>query len=365
MTDKVREALNKIASWTQTEGLLWWQIEARAALAVLDAPAEGEVWRDMDSAPKDGTKFDVWYFEHFDTPAHRVTDVYWSDVQDDFCTDGSYGPEEPTPLMAFPRPAYWHLIPSPPGATLMSGLDEKGLIEPCGGCGEADPAKRCLNCHHEFFPNRRASAPPAPDGVVERLRKHYDHARITHHFKAAYTIEEVSATLSAQEAEIERLRKELAEEQETWPKWAAEICKCLRGYGVDPGDEEGWDLPAQFEDWVRGVVENETARAESAEAEVARLESDISRANHALETALSEHAEMRDALTVEVARLRKVVERAKEVVAPFADISDLVDSEMEGVADTDEFELLFHDYLLAKWPLSTFRAARQFDEEVK
>jgi hypothetical protein len=114
MTDKVREALNKIASWTQTEGLLWWQIEARAALAVLDAPAEGEVWRDMGSAPKDGTKFDVWYFEHFDTPAHRVTDVYWSDVQDDFCTDGSYGPEEPTPLMAFPRPAYWHLIPSPP-----------------------------------------------------------------------------------------------------------------------------------------------------------------------------------------------------------------------------------------------------------
>jgi hypothetical protein len=41
-TQKVRDALNKIASWTQTEGLLWWQIEARAALAALDAPAEGE-----------------------------------------------------------------------------------------------------------------------------------------------------------------------------------------------------------------------------------------------------------------------------------------------------------------------------------
>ena len=87
-----------------------------SALAALDAETEGEVWRDMGSAPKDGTKFDVWYFEHFDTPAHRVTDVYWSDVQDDFCTDGSYGSEEPTPLMAFTRPAYWHLIPSPPEA---------------------------------------------------------------------------------------------------------------------------------------------------------------------------------------------------------------------------------------------------------
>jgi len=46
----------------------------------------------------------------------------------------------------------------------MSGLDEKCLVEPCGGCGEADPAKRCFNCHHEFFPNRRASATPADVG---------------------------------------------------------------------------------------------------------------------------------------------------------------------------------------------------------
>lgn len=130
MTDKVREALEaardtlSAASRQLTDdhkivlgGKRWGETtiaKIDAALAALDAPAEGEVWRDMDSAPKDGTKFDVWYFEHFDTPAHRVTDVYWSDVQDDFCTDGSYGPEEPTPLMAFPRPAYWHLIPSPP-----------------------------------------------------------------------------------------------------------------------------------------------------------------------------------------------------------------------------------------------------------
>lgn len=57
--------------------------------------------------------------------------------------------------------------------------------------------------------------------------------------------------------------------------------------------------------------------------------------------------------------------KARKVIEPFADISDLVDSETEGMADSDEFELLFHDYLLAKWPLSTFRAARRWIEETK
>jgi hypothetical protein len=214
----------------------------------------------------------------------------------------------------------------------MSGLDEKAvkfaeaayLAAPIG----ADGLRVFLRAY------LAASAPPAPDGlepVAWRVRHaasddswsfwqyvagdtaaHYSSLNRTDiQVEPLYS----AATLSAQEAEIERLRKERAEEQEIWPKWAAEICKCLRGYGVDPGDGEGWDLPAQFEDWVRGVVENETARAESAEAEVARLESDLSRANHALETALSEHAEIRDALTVEVARLRKVVERAKALIA--------------------------------------------------
>lgn len=109
----------------------------------------------------------------------------------------------------------------------MSGLDEKGLIEPCGGCGEADPAKRCLNCHHEFFPNRRASAPPALGGLVERLQHGIRHLSKTatadeyrefralgdsiavnegDFWNAIGTMPEAAATLSAQEAEIERLR---------------------------------------------------------------------------------------------------------------------------------------------------------------
>jgi hypothetical protein len=199
--------------------------------------------------------------------------------------------------------------PLSPGCTIMSGLDEKSV--PSYGSLSLDELGRDVReaqiGHRDDF----AFDPSYFKGhqMVGSINFNSLNRIVSKYATAA------SATPADVGELVERLRKELAEEQEIWPKWAAEICKCLRGYGVDPGDGEGWDLPAQFEDWVRGVVENETARAESAEAEVARLESDLSRANHALETALSEHAEIRDALTVEVARLRKVVERAKALIA--------------------------------------------------
>ncbi len=48
----------------------------------------------------------------------------------------------------------------------------------------------------------------------------------------------------------------------------------------------------------------------------------------------------------------------REALKPFADVADLVDSETEGVADDDEFQMHFHDYLMASWKLSLFRRAR-------
>lgn len=48
----------------------------------------------------------------------------------------------------------------------------------------------------------------------------------------------------------------------------------------------------------------------------------------------------------------------REALEPFAEIADLVDSETEGVADNDEFQMHFHDYLMASWKLSMFRRAR-------
>lgn len=73
--------------------------------------------------------------------------------------------------------------------------------------------------------------------------------------------------------------------------------------------------------------------------------------NHERDLKLAAYARL-----FEVEKERDTAEAALE---PFADISDLIDAETEGVSDTDELQLLFHDYLIAKWPVSTFRAARR------
>ncbi|MDH0127194.1 hypothetical protein N7376_24870, partial [Brucella intermedia GD04153] len=49
---------------------------------------------------------------------------------------------------------------------------------------------------------------------------------------------------------------------------------------------------------------------------------------------------------------------AEKALEPFADIADLIDAETEGMAETDELVLHFHDYEFAKWPVSFFRKAR-------
>lgn len=94
----------------------------------------------------------------------------------------------------------------------------------------------------------------------------------------AETVETLLATsqreLAEARAELDRALDERDEAlQEPWPKWADEIRKCLESYGVDPGDE--WDLPEQFEMWIAGVVEAETARAEAAEARATASERQV------------------------------------------------------------------------------------------
>ena len=49
---------------------------------------------------------------------------------------------------------------------------------------------------------------------------------------------------------------------------------------------------------------------------------------------------------------------AEKALGPFADIADLIDAETEGMAETDELIIHFHDYEFAKWPVSLFRKAR-------
>lgn len=81
--------------------------EARQIAACIREMVE---WRPIETAPRDGTKIDVWH------GGERMTDVYWSDIQDAWCFDGQFGHEEPTPLAAFPLVRHWLPLPPAPGA---------------------------------------------------------------------------------------------------------------------------------------------------------------------------------------------------------------------------------------------------------
>lgn len=72
-------------------------------------PAQGEQWQPIETAPKDGTKIDVWMMPQ----GYRLTDVFWSDIQDAWCRESEY-PNEPTPLSVVPYPAFWIPLPAAP-----------------------------------------------------------------------------------------------------------------------------------------------------------------------------------------------------------------------------------------------------------
>lgn len=50
--------------------------------------------------------------------------------------------------------------------------------------------------------------------------------------------------------------------------------------------------------------------------------------------------------------------RLSEALRPFADMADYLDSETEGFADTDEFDLLYEDHLFHHFKVADFRDAR-------
>ena len=68
-------------------------------------------WQPIETAPRDGSRFDAWLPSR---GGGRVTNVYWSDIQEWWCVDGAYGPEEPTPLPIVPVISHWMPVPEPP-----------------------------------------------------------------------------------------------------------------------------------------------------------------------------------------------------------------------------------------------------------
>lgn len=113
---------------------------AASALSAIDAAlaesAGDDGWRDIATAPKDGTKFDGWQ------GGERVADVYWSDVQEAFCVDGTYGPAEPSPVWTMPPLTHWRPRPAPPAE---SAGDAKAEPE---SAPAAEPLPRDV---HTFF----------------------------------------------------------------------------------------------------------------------------------------------------------------------------------------------------------------------
>ena len=102
----------------------------------------------------------------------------------------------------------------------------------------------------------------------------------------------------------------------------------------------------------RRIVDEAADRIEALEAE-----------NAALREVAESIAEMRPDESAHAALEARLAE-AEKVIDRLANVSDLID-ETEGMSDTDELKLFFHDYLFASWPVSMFRAARAFMEKAK
>lgn len=92
------------------------QMDEWIALHLAIAREEGRVeerersgWQPIETAPKDGTEFDAWDRDG------RITNVYWSNLQEAWCIDVPYGRAEPQPL-GLPVPTHWRSLPLPPRA---------------------------------------------------------------------------------------------------------------------------------------------------------------------------------------------------------------------------------------------------------
>lgn len=56
--------------------------------------------------------------------------------------------------------------------------------------------------------------------------------------------------------------------------------------------------------------------------------------------------------------LREENERLRKALEPFADIANLIEAEMEGLAEDDTCNLMFHDYLMERFAVHEFFEAR-------
>lgn len=86
--------------------------ESRILSALTTEPGAPEQaqWRPIETAPKDGTRVDLWQ------QGHRVTDAFWDEGEEWWCIDSLYSDGEPCPLAVSPEPTHWRPLPAPPKA---------------------------------------------------------------------------------------------------------------------------------------------------------------------------------------------------------------------------------------------------------
>lgn len=78
-----------------------------AYLSAVSPPDNGG-WRPIETAPKDGTRIDLWQHGHW------ITDAFWDKGEGWWCVDSRYSDGEPCLLAISPDPTHWRPLPAPP-----------------------------------------------------------------------------------------------------------------------------------------------------------------------------------------------------------------------------------------------------------
>lgn len=85
-----------------------WAADGAKITPLYALPPKTEGWRPIETAPRDGTRVDLWQ------QGHRFTDAFWDEGEEWWCIDSRYSDGEPCPLAVSPEPTHWMPLPAPP-----------------------------------------------------------------------------------------------------------------------------------------------------------------------------------------------------------------------------------------------------------
>ena len=148
----------------------------------------------------------------------------------------------------------------------------------------------------------------------------------------------------------------------TAPHSPDESTEYVRADRIEALEREVAELRASRDGYVKQAV----AREAEAERKIAELEAinailmgdDEDKPRYTTRRMKQEVARQTEVVRQELIVAEAREARLSEALRPFADMADYLDSETEGFADTDEFDLLYEDHLFHHFKVADFRAAR-------